>query len=155
MESGTYGQPLQRTANIKLELVSGYTTGRLFCRLALGVSGNPTSNPVVSYDSVTANYNNTGPNAVTFQVLQTDDLASGPRTNLGSAVTLVAGGMTTVSFTPQAHYIEFKATANGPTEVRAQLTSQLTWTPLGFSKLDPFYDQTLVQGPYSPLAGLF
>jgi hypothetical protein len=155
MEPGIYGQPLQRTANIKLELVSGYTTGRLYARLALGVSGNPTSNPVLNYDQVTANFNNTGPNSATLQVLQTDDLASGPRTNLGSPVTLVAGGMTTVQFTPQAHYVEFKCTGGGPTEFRAQMTSQLTWTLLGFSKLDPLYDQILVQGPYTPFNQLF
>lgn len=155
MEPGTYGQPLTRVANLKMELVSGYTTGRYFVRLALGVSGNPTSNPVVSYDLVTATYDNQGTNAVTFQALQTDDLASGPRTNLGAAVTLVPGGMTTVTFTPQAHYIEFKCTASGPSQIRAQMASQLTWTPLGFSKLDPFYDQLLVQGPYTPLAQLY
>jgi hypothetical protein len=132
-----------------MPMVSGWTTGRVFARLALATSGNPTSNPVVSYDQVTMVYTNDGVNPFTVQLYETDDLASGPRTALGGAVALVVGGQVTAQVTPQAHFIEFKCTANGPSELRVQAPSQLTWTLQGFTKLDPLYPQYLMAGQYT------
>jgi hypothetical protein len=149
MEPGIYGQPIQRTATVDCFMVSGYTTARLYARLPLSASGNPTSNQLLNYDRVEACFQETGGvNGLTFQVNETDDLASGPRTTL-STVTLVANGMTRVEFTPQAHFIEFKTTANGPAQLKAQMTSELTWTLQGFTKLDPLFPQYLVAGQYS------
>lgn len=153
MEAGIYGQPLSKTATVQIPLVSGYTTGRLAVRLANNASGYPTSNPALNYDKVTMVYSNDGPLAATLQLYQIDDLASGLRTTLGSPIALVAGGMYTDVVTPLAHFVEFKCTANGPTQLRAQMTSQLDWTLQGFTKLDPTYPQSLVQGNYPPAFG--
>ena len=152
MEAGVYGAPLERVAQYRMPMISGYTTGRIYVRLALQTSGNPTSNPVVSYDTVNAVFaNDSSVAGGTVQLYQTDDLASGPRTALGSAVALVALGQNTIQFTPLAHYVEFKCIGGGPFELRAQFASQLTSNLQGFSKLDTLYPQYIVAGQVTPL----
>jgi hypothetical protein len=96
---------------------------------------------------------NEGLAQATLQLYQTDNLASGPRVQLGNPVNLVVGGMATVQVIPQAHWVEFNCVAGGPTQVRAQLASQIDWTLQGFSKIETLYPQFLVAGNYGAAWG--
>jgi hypothetical protein len=152
---GVYGSPIQKVATWRgIPLVSGYSTARMQANLALATSGYPTSNPVVSgYQSVNITYANDGLVSATVQLVQTDNLASGPRVQLGNPVTLVAGGMAYSTVIPQAHWVEMSCVGGGPTEIRAQMCSQMDWTLEGFSKVEVLYPQYLIAGNYPPAFG--
>jgi len=147
---GVYGSPIQKIATAHvIPLVSGYATCRMQANLALAISGNPTSNPVVSgYQSVNITYSCDGPVGATIQLMQTDNLASGPRTQLGNPVTLVANGLAYSTVIPQAHWVEVNCTGGGPTYARMMLASQMDWTLEGFSKVETIYPQYLIAGNY-------
>lgn len=137
---GEYPQPLSRTTWVQVPMVSGYTTSRLSVTSGRNeslVSGMPdnTVHAVFENTSTTTSF--------TLQMRQADDRsASGTRTNVGSALTIVPGGRTTATLTPWQQYLEAQCT-DGSGNLRAQLTSQVKWEQLAFDKSDPFYPPQL------------
>lgn len=146
---GNYPQPLDRPTFVEGQLVSGYTTVRLRGELQFG---GTLAVPSLNDNLVRGLFVNTGANAGTLQLVQTQDIVSGPRTNLGNPMVLVPGGRITQDFTPTVSFLEFTCTGGGPTSIHAQLTSRIEWRELAFSKTDTSYPRSLwaVQSYYNP-----
>lgn len=150
---GEYPQPLVRITNLQIPMVSGFTTGRLRAAVLTsptpGISGYAPQQCRVLLENV-------GANTIGVQMQETQDYVSGPRFNVGSAVTLVPKGFRYVSFTPTKQYLEFKgSTANSA--LRIQLESQLKWHIMAFDRSDVVYPPQLQKkfpDPSPPPAGL-
>ena len=154
MEAGEYPQPLQRSQQLLIDLVNGYTTGRLEVQNPL--NGTVTGTwPSLPDWGVTGVFENIGSTAVTVQLVQTPSIVSGPRTNLGTAIAVNPSGRVTTTFTPTASFVEISCTSGGPSQLRLQLSSKLTWTLEGFTKYpipDARYPQYTISGNYQPVS---
>jgi hypothetical protein len=140
--SGQYPQPLSRVTWVNCPLVPGFTTARLVASLQ---NGGTLTVPSLADNNVYCLLENTGGTTCTLQFQQTQNDVSGPRSNIGAPVALVPLGRAPLTITPTQPYLEITATAGGQTTLRAQLTSQIQWCELGFSKSDPLYPQWIVQ----------
>lgn len=148
---GEYPQPLARTTNVLCPVVNGYATARLRRSDPLFGSGNVGVNEDAAQSTVTLE--NTGQNSVTVQLKGTwvtdppgDDstgVPTGTRINVGSAVALVPGGHKTMSITPYQTYLEVYGEANGPSNLRIQISSKLQWDQMAFDKSDTLYPAVL------------
>jgi hypothetical protein len=142
MNPGYYPQPLPRKHFVNVPVVSGYVTARLYAEDAL-------LRPAVSQpDTCLFTIENTGANATTVEIRETDDrTVSGVRTLVVSGVSLVPGGQVTVTGTPNSYFMELACTGTeGVSAIRMQIESQREWRSLGFDKTDPFYPPQLWQG---------
>lgn len=141
-----YNQP--RTVAINgAAAVPGYVAIRLTPRLTQTAGTQADANTQLilknhAYEGMT-----TPSGTLTFQLKQTSDSSpSGSRTNLGSAVTLPAGGHTVVNFTPTQPYVEVWCTASSnskPGVVRAELTGRVVYGIESFTKTDTNYPTSL------------
>lgn len=130
---GEYSQPLLRTTNVQCPVVAGYVTARL------QVEGNPLISVSGFVDNTTlVSLENTGLTAVSLRLQGTNDYTSGPREWVGSAVSLVPTGHSTITVTPRHTYLEVVG-QSGTSSVRLQLSSRLRWSELGFARNDPYY----------------
>jgi hypothetical protein len=131
---GVYPHPLSRTTNFQIPMVSGYTTGRLFAQV-VGLSGYGLQDTRVVVENPSAT-------SYTLQMMETDDRVSGPRFNIGPAISLVPRGQKTLVISPIRDFLEFKTTT-GAGLLRAQLTSQLQWRQMAFDKTETIYPSVL------------
>lgn len=155
LKAGYYPQPLLRTTSVQVPVVAGYTTARLQAHLQFSGTGSGTYNGTLSSlpdNSVLGLFENTGATDVSLQLIQTGDYTSGPRLQIGAPFSVAAGGRKTVNFTPQMQFVEIWGSSGGPTTIRAQLSSQVEWSILGFAKGDTTYPKTLWE-PVSYLTG--
>ncbi len=149
LKSGQYPQPLVRPAFIEAPVVPGYATVRLFADLQF--SGTGTS-PVLADNLVLATVENTGDMTAAVQLREVGDYSSGLpyRSNITNVLTLVPGGRTTTTFTPQQQYVELWG-VSGTSDIRMQLNTQVPWTLMAFAKSDTTYPPQLWQPPsYNP-----
>jgi hypothetical protein len=117
-------------------MVQGFTTGRLFGKVYQVSGYNP--------QTTTALLENVGPNAFTVQLVGTNDYISGPRFNIGGAIPLVVHGQKFSTFIPYWNYLEFKSVL-GTSNLRAQITSEIEWQEMAFSKTETIYPSTLAK----------
>jgi hypothetical protein len=153
LKAGYYPQPLLRTTTVQAPIVAGYATVRLQAHLQFSGTGAGTYTgtlPALVDNSVLGVFENTGATTVAVQLIQTGDYTSGPRLQIGDAFSLVAGGRHSLSFTPQMQFVELWGSSGGPSTIRAQLSSQVEWSVLGFSRTDTTYPTQL----YQPIAYL-
>jgi hypothetical protein len=137
--NSAYIDPFLRKQELHTVMVSGYVTERLSTSAPLSPSGLDLSVLGIFENTSTGN----SAAAFTLQLKQAADIsATGPRTNVGNAMTIVPGGRVTQNFTPTQGYLEMWCTSGGG-NLRAQIASKLSWNVMGFSKLDPFYPQYL------------
>ena len=155
MEPGQYTDPLDRVNPLMLPLVNGYTTGRLFVSNAYYGTVQGTWQGSLPYYNVTCTVQNLTSTAATMQLVEKPSAVSGPRSNLAAAVPLAGNGFKVFDFNPTASFVEIKCTSGGPTNVRIQFDSKLTWTLQGFTKYpvpDPLYPQYTISAPYAVLS---
>ena len=118
--------------------MSGYATMRLRVQDQnyVGVSGHE------DHDLQVVLENPGTTTTVAIQFKQTDDItATGTRTDVGVAVSLVPGGRKTISFAPWQEYLEMHGTSDG--QVRGQIAAKKRWEKMAFAKTDTFYPATL------------
>jgi hypothetical protein len=142
--SGEYPTPALRDTNLRIPTTVGYTTGRLRAQLDFL--------PLLSLveNQVFANITNTGTATTVIQfVSTTDSSASGIRTNVGSAISLARGGNTSVNFSVTQNFLEVTCTGGSNSEVDIQLSSQVKFDDIGFSKADPFYPPQIWQANFN------
>lgn len=146
---GIYPSPLLRPTFVQCPLVNTdgttYTTARLYSPYDFAGSI-----PILATGdhNVAAVLENTGLIAAAVAINQTGtEWYTGARTLLASG-TLQPGGRISVNFTITQPYMEIACTWGGPTELRAQFSSQMQWSVLGFSKTDPMYPQALWKATY-------
>ena len=137
---GEYPDSLVRTTNVRCPVVGGYITARLQAQgdLVHSATSDGLSESGYNPNTTMVVIENAGQNAFTMQLLGTNDYTSGPRENIGAAVTLVPSGKKTYSVVPRHTYLEVQTTA-GTSALQMQLSSRLRWDELGFDKTDPFY----------------
>ena len=137
---GEYPAALVRTTSIRCPVVGGYITARLQAQGDLVHSATSDGLNESGYNPNTTMVvvENTGQNQFTLQLLGTNDYTSGPRENIGAAVTLVPQGRASFSATPRHTYLEVFTPA-GTSALQMQLSSRLRWDELGFDKTDAFY----------------
>lgn len=116
-------------------MVADFTTGRLRARGLTSISGYDPQN-------VRMTMINEGDTAVTIQCIGTDDYISGPRTNIGNAVQVVAGGEKQKTWQQTQEYLELKSTA-GTSQFRFVLESRLEWEQMAFDKAESIYPASL------------
>jgi hypothetical protein len=145
--SGVYPAPLLRPTYVQCPLVAGYTTARLYSPYDFGGS-SPI--PPTPDHTVFAVLENTDPNnAAAVAINQTGtEWSLGTRT-LSAFGTIVPGGRISVNWVQTQPYLEIACTWGGPAEIRAQITSQMQWSVLGFRKTDPMYPPQLWEANYS------
>jgi len=134
--AGEYVNAQSRTGWMMVPAVSGYTTGRLEAVPAINPSG------YAAEQTVKFTLENTGSQAVTIQFVGTDNYISGPRTNLGSAVTVAAGGVQVTTLIPVKRYLELKTTS-GTSQVKLQLESRIRFETLSFKRDESIYPSAL------------
>ncbi len=118
MNPGEYPQPLARVAPLNFTAVNGYTTLRLR-NLAVGKLAPEAVKSTLIFQNV-------GDQSVTLQLRGTNSALSGPRSDVGSPVTLVPSGFKSLAFTPTQTILEVACTS-GTTTVRAQMESLIHW----------------------------
>jgi hypothetical protein len=130
-------------------MVSGYVGARLQWQ------GTPIASGYQDY-SAQCILENMGSTTFSVQIRQCSDYSvTGPRENLGAAVSLVPSGRKTVNFIPGKQYLEFQATAVtnvGQAMLKAQIVSKIRWDLMGFGAReytgfaggDPFYATLLL-----------
>lgn len=118
MNPGEYPQPLARIAPLNFTAVGGYTTLRLRNLSVTTLAPEAAKSTII--------YQNTGEETVVLQLVETPSIISGPRTNVGAAITVVPSGFKSLSFTPAKSILEVSCTS-GTSTVRAQLESLLNW----------------------------
>ena len=142
-QSGEYPQPLLRTTYVQAPMVSGYATVRLCSGINQFINTQGLDNTTLVLIENTGH--STYDTNFTLQIKSTaDPSSSGARTNVGGAYQVVPGGRKTVTFTPSQEFLEFYCTAGGG-NVRAQISSRISWEEMAFSKTDPFYPPQLWQ----------
>ena len=126
--NGEYNNPAQRVSKIEFPAVSGYTTARMRTRFQ---GDNQILNGTMSQTAwlTQIQFENLSDSSLTLQLIQTE--SGGPRTNLGSAVTLVGQGTKTVDYSPTKKYIEVSCTS-GNGQVRMNIASRLRWEIMAF-----------------------
>jgi len=130
MHPGEYAQPLNRTTSGSAPIESG------FVGLRFRASQKPTG---TTQSLCQVLLENTGKSQFTVLIQGTDNHSpAGTRAQL-SEVVLMPGGQKTVSVTPVTKYIEFEGSA-GSGNLKVQITSEIRWEPLAFSKVDTEYD---------------
>ena len=131
---GEYPNPLQRVTNVSEVIVSGYVTTRLRVQegnFLSSVSGK-------ANDKVQVHVENTGADSVGFQIKQTNDItATGTRSNIGPAISLVPGGQQSFEIVPWMQFLEVHGTDSG--QLRMQIAGRQRWNEMAFDKSDPFY----------------
>lgn len=137
---GEYGQPLGRTQIIHCPVVPGSVTARFEVQ----------SLPKTADDELTiAIVENDCDVAAGVQFKECDEHVSGAsRTNVGSALSIVPGGVDSVSISPSKRYLEVWGTNSARevnSHVRIQLQSKMRWNILGFNKDDAQYAKVLWQ----------
>lgn len=130
MNPGEYPQPLARTSTVNFPVVNGYTTARLRNRSVGTIA------PEMS--KLTLVLSNVGPQSCTLQLKQTDNIVSGPRTNVGSPITLGVQGTKQVAVSATAKVLEVTCTS-GTSEIRCQVESLLNWEAMPFGRMDSLY----------------
>lgn len=145
MYPGEYPTPLPRVTNVNTPVVSGYATARL----RAADFPFPQISGLEDYKArVIAT--NVGSTTVAFQLKQASDIsATGTRTSVGPAISLVPGGRKGFDLVPWLPYLEVHGTATG--NVLIQIDSQTKWEEMAFDKVDTFYPPQLYQQP--PKAG--
>lgn len=139
--AGEYPQPLSRTGFVNCPIVTDGTASTTARLRAVNMSVTGTAN--WNENMVKFFIENTGASACTVQVVNTSDrTSSGIRANVGSAISLAAGGHQTSVLYPTQQYLEVTGTSGNST-VRIQLESRLRWQELGFAKDDPYYPTAL------------
>jgi hypothetical protein len=147
MNPGEYPQPLVRKTFLQIPVVSGYVTGRLQAQDQYPPAVSGITTPV----SMLVTLENVGETGFTVQLREMADRSvSGIRYSLGSAVTLAAGGQSTINVGGKQPYLEVYCTGTTTGELRMQIDSQRRWTPMGFDRSDPFYPPQLWQGKVQP-----
>lgn len=136
LHSGEYPQPLPRRSVFHVPVVGGFTTARLGTDV-VAVSG---------YDKFQTRVllKNTGKDNATIQLVGTNDYISGPRVNIGGAITLVPRGEKFQTFSPIYRYLEVSATA-GTSTLYAQLESIAEWQLMAFDKSEAIYPAALTK----------
>lgn len=148
---GEYPQALVRNTNVFCPVVSGYATARLRREDPLFGSGNVAASEDNAQTQVTLR--NLGSRSVTVQLKQSDvtdapgtdssGSPSGTRLNVGSAVTLVAGGQDTLNVVAYKKFLEVYGTSGGPSDVHVQVSGKIRWEQMAFDKADPLYPAVL------------
>jgi hypothetical protein len=130
--SGQYPQPNTRVSFFRAAVVAGYTTARLFTPdAAVSVSGYERYQTRILLK-------NEGADTATIQLVETNDYVSGPRTNVGGAITLVPKGEKIQTFNPTKSYLELQATS-GTSFIHAQLESVAEWNLMAFDKAETIF----------------
>ena len=136
---GEYVHAAQRKTHVDEIFVATKTSVRLKAAEPLRQEANVDQQEVF----VTAE-NDSETNDITLQLLETNDIAvAASRDNLGSAVTIKPQGKVQFTVFPQKRYLEIKSNA-GNGRCRLQLTSQIRWDKLAFSKTDTVYPQSIL-----------
>lgn len=148
---GEYVQPLVRNTNVQCPVVNGYATARLRRADPLFGSGNVGVNESAANAQVTLE--NVGRTSFTVQLKQstvtdapgTNSIGTptGTRLNVGSAVALVPGGQKTINVVAYQDYLEVYGTANGPGNLRMQISGRVQWDEMAFDKADTLYPAVL------------
>jgi hypothetical protein len=133
--SGQYPQPNTRVSNFRAPVMAGFTTVRLFTPDAVNVSGYERYQTRILMK-------NEGPATATVQLVGCNDYVSGPRANIGGAITLVPKGEKIQTFNPTYSYLELKATS-GTSFIHAQLESVAEWNIMAFDKAETIYPSVL------------
>lgn len=157
MGPGQYPQPLQRTNFVFAFLLNGYCTARMEVQAPYTASGTNwgTWGTLPDWSCTGVFENLDSKNSVTVQLKETASVASGPRTNLGSPITLAPSGHITQAFNPTASFVEVWCSGGGPAQLRWQVSSKIGFTLEGFQKYptqDPTYPWQTEQGSYPPVA---
>jgi hypothetical protein len=137
---GEYAQPQTRHQEVRVPVVPGYTTARLAAIPPINV---PDAGTALSMYSTLVGLQNTGDVSVTVQLKQTDNQASGPRSNIGPAVALTPGGFKDFTVYPDQKYLELWGAGSNESTVRMSLDSKIRWSVLGFAKTDATYPPQL------------
>jgi len=153
LPSGEYPQPNVRRTNLKIPVVAGYTTGRLRAQW----DAIPLASPGQTTNYVMAEIHNrsAGTTAGTV-VLQfnaaTNISSSGARTPIGSPISIVRGGQTSVFFEITQPYIEVACVSatgqNQAGEVDIQISSQIKFDDIDFLRSEAIYPQQLWAAPF-------
>ncbi len=159
LPSGQYNDPLSRPTFVEAPVVAAFATMRL--RVNLQFSGTGTS-PSLTDNLITAIIENTSDTAVTAQLRQVGDYASGLptngtvgtksqtapyRSNVGAPFTLVPAGHKTFTLTPTQQYLELWGVSGGPGFVRCQFNGLPQLSEMAFAKDDPTYPPQLWEPP--------
>lgn len=139
---GEYAQPQTRHQEIRVPVVPGFTTARLSAIPPIYVD-NPGT--VLSVYSTLVSLQNTGDLSVTVQLKQTDNMASGARSNIGPAVALVPLGSKEFTIYPDNKYLELWGAGTNESTVRMSIDSRIRWSVLGFAKSDTRFPQDIVE----------
>lgn len=156
---GEYPQPLTRVTNVMCAVTSGGSAGYVAARLK---RQDPTFFPASGDDTqALVTFQNVGAANCTVQLKQTNDYSApgndstsvptGTRFGLGSAITLVPGGVKAVSVSPWMQYLEVWSTF-GASVLRMALDSRIRYDKMAFDKSESIVDPKTYQISPVPVA---
>jgi hypothetical protein len=147
MSAGDYNQPLVRKAFVECPAISGYVAARLRDEnySPAAISGTPATATVFTVDNLSRE-------TVGFMVRETPEPSiSGTRYDLlGSAISLVPGGVAQFTVNNKLPYLEIYCTQGKEGYLRIQAESLRRWRALAMDRTDPYYPASLWQAKAVP-----
>jgi hypothetical protein len=131
-------EPSVLVVNVRTSTFPGYSTARLSPRVTT------TSGYTDPLADCTVEVRNLGQNNVVFRFVETDNDISGPRLNLGPAISVCAGGRNELTFTPHRRWVEVKG-ISGESQILCEISTKINWDVDWFAQR---YETTVYPTPF-------